>query len=82
MAVCFYCKVERTSSDDLPFFESRLEGTKAASLCATCGYYEVAHGYNEKRSNPVPPPATVGHSYSPGGAWPTDLFYCGCRGWD
>lgn len=82
MATCPYCKTARKSSLDLPFFESRGEGTAYAGMCRECGLLEVAHVYEAKRVYPKPLPDTLGHVYAPRGAWDTDTFYCGCRGWD
>ena len=67
-----YCGTARPSSFDLAFFESRGPGSAAASrICGHCGYYEVAH---TKRD--------LGHAFEPHGPFPSDTYYCGCRGWD
>lgn len=82
VAKCTYCG--RTNPSDaqlkgyssLPFFEFRGEGSKAAAICK-CGYAEVAHGCERDQQRRF----TCG-DYTPRGAWDSDLFYCGCRGWD
>lgn len=81
-AICMYCKAIRHSDPSLPFFESREDGTRASTVCAHCGFYEIAHQYEESRVHKEPLPQTLGHDYRPRGAWQFDSFYCGCRGWD
>lgn len=78
------CGREEPSSQSLPFFEYRGEGsTVATTSCKTCRYRKVAH---ERAVND--PAAThlhhiiVGHDFEPVGGFDHDSFYCGCRGWD
>lgn len=79
-ASCGYCRTQRPSADDLPFFLYRGPGSEYASTqCISCGYSVVAHtteNWARGRSlicqnftsNPD------GHEF--------DSYYCGCRGWD
>lgn len=74
------CGKIRPSSDDLPFYEYRGEGSKyAVDSCATCAYVAAVH-------QPVNPhtdrPGVIDHPFTPRGPHDYDSYYCGCRGWD
>lgn len=72
MASCSCGRSEPSNSEGLAFFESRAEGSKIATEICTCGYALIAH--TEHR---ITCPTFVAR-----GPWPTDIYYCGCRGWD
>lgn len=78
-AKCPYCKTPAPSSNDLPFFEYRGEGSRDAMIgCKNCGYYAVAH------TSPLPR-HLAGHvcgKFEPQGGMQFDSYYCGCKGWD
>ena len=68
------------SSTALAFFEYRGPGSKSATeSCSDCRYHAVVH-------QPINPstgrPGIITHKFIPRGDVGTDLFYCGCRGWD
>lgn len=68
------CGKERSSSDELAFFEYRGHGSRAAAVhCKNCGYYPVAHEKDNVRHC---------GNFEPHGPYEFDHFYCGCRGWD
>lgn len=74
-AKCFCGRIV-PSSEKLPFFESRDEGTRMATdTCKNCRYAEVAHRGETRNKK-------VCENFEPMGAWQYDTFYCGCRGWD
>jgi hypothetical protein len=78
MARCL-CKRTEPSALELPFFEFRGEGSRAATdLCKHCGYALVAHTAEVMARNK----ALKCTSFESHGAWEFDLYYCGCRGWD
>jgi hypothetical protein len=72
------------SSLDLAFFEFRGEGSRAATEICTCGYSIAAHQESAPKSydgrTAVEQRGCTG--FTARGPWETDLFYCGCRGWD
>lgn len=76
------CGMEMPSSTDLSFFKFRGQGSRdAESDCAICRFHEVAH----VRANELNEPHLArvrGHEFTPHGAFESDAFYCGCRGWD
>lgn len=79
-AMCSPCKSLVDSSPMLAFFEYRGPGSKSATEgCGECGYHKVVH-------QPINPstgrPGITTHEFTPRGDVGTDLFYCGCRGWD
>jgi hypothetical protein len=92
-ARCYFCQTEVNSSQSLPFFEYRGEGSRpAAENCKHCGYFECAHDpahletlvHNRDGSRR---PTVVEDGRCPGGFEPRggvelDSYYCGCRGWD
>jgi hypothetical protein len=78
-AVCS-CGAAADSSPSLAFFEYRGPGSKSATeLCQDCGYHKIVH-------QPINPstgrPGITTHEFTPRGDVGTDLFYCGCNGWD
>ncbi len=79
-AKCASCKNTRPSSMDLAFFEYQGPGSPSALDTCKCGYYRVAHEYNENRINKEPIRCRVG-GFAPVGPR-DDKFYCGCQGWD
>ena len=81
------CRSEKPSSLDLAFFEWRGEGSPAAVEHCVCGYHAVAHDPQVTRTYVRGNQQTVVErgecsGFRPRGAWDTDLYYCGCRGWD
>ncbi len=87
-ASCTYCGETAPSSPSLAFFEDRGPDSKRANeTCAICLCYEVAH---QPRGDDAPIsmrgkiPSVIGepHDFKPHGAYKTDGFYCGCRGWE
>lgn len=77
-AICDCGRIER-SSEDLPFFEFRGEGSRAAKItCKHCHYHDVAHTPETMATNS----ALKCTNFEPHGPFEFDLFYCGCRGWD
>jgi len=71
------------SDPGLAFFESRDEGTRAATeSCKHCGYTTVAHLLVPTRTqrNVVAEGRCPG--FEPKGAWEYDSYYCGHGGWD
>lgn len=75
------CGSERPSTLDgsLAFFEFRGEGSRAAlTTCKNCGYGDQAHTPEVMARNK----ALKCTNCEPHGAYPYDLFYDGCRGWD
>lgn len=54
----------------LAFFEDRSETSRMALHQCVCGYMDTAPGKHED------------HAFQPHGAWETDAYYCGCKGWD
>jgi len=69
------CGAERSSDYALAFFEYRGENSRAATVsCLHCGYYEEAHDGR--------PHTHICEHFEPHGAYDTDIFYCGCRGWN
>ncbi len=79
-AKCAECSRTAPSSDKLAFFEFRGEGSKSAQMLCKCGYYEVAH--ERKRESGDPHLRDVCEKFTPHGPYETDLYYCGCSGWD
>lgn len=84
VAHCTYCgaRAARPSlSEALAFFEYRGEGSQAATdQCATCGCVAAAHAPRK-----LPFASLNGitdHPFVAHGPWETDLYYCGCRGWE
>jgi hypothetical protein len=65
------CKVV-PSSNELPFFEYRGEGSREATLICKCGYHQVAHDKGNTRCK----------TFTPKGPQQFDKHYCGCMGWD
>lgn len=81
VAVC-QCGRTKPSSEDLAFFEHRGEGSRVAlERCGTCSYTEFAHKRALEPSNGHLK-HIIGHDFTPIGGLETDIFYCGCRGWD
>lgn len=82
MATCSYgCGIVSPSNPDLPFFEDRSEGSRAATqTCKHCRCYPQAHQPRETGEYP----SVIGkpHPFEAHGEYSADLFYCGCRGWD
>ena len=86
------CGAVRPSGRDLPFFEYRGEGSRAAiEGCAVCGYSECAHDpahmetlVHKRDGSRRPTVVEDGRctGFVPSGPWRYDGFYCGCRGWD
>ena len=71
------CGATRPSSLALAFFEFRGQGSDpAVKRCRHCSYVDVVHdpAYSHYKKQD--------HDFTPHGAWDTDTFYCGCRGWD
>ena len=88
MAKCALCGKMAESSPDLPFFESRDLGSRAERQCHKCGYYtqdiplvkgKVCY---RNTSTPIPSVCINKGEKCKYGPWDTDLYYCGCRGWD
>lgn len=86
-ARCASCQTVVASSDKLPFFEDRGEGSReAVEACRICKCFEKAH--HPRTDGPASGigkiPSVIGtpHPFEPHGAWEFDLYYCGCRGWD
>lgn len=75
------CGRTRASSPDLEFFEYRGPGSPSATESCRCGFYKVAHEYDETRVSKQPIKCRVG-GFSPRGDIGTDLYYCGHGGWD
>ena len=74
---CGSCGKTTPSSESLPFFEFRGEGSpQALNSCKHCGYHKVAHAPGKMHST------NVCDHFEPKGAWEFDLHYDGCRGWD
>ena len=85
-AVCG-CGTRRPSSLDLAFFEYCGPGSRDAVGMCVCGYADVAHDPNVMRTRVPSNRQTVIElekcsGFRPRGARETDMFYCGCRGWD
>lgn len=87
-AVCL-CKKTRPSSDypNLAFFDYRGVG-HGKEDCKNCGYTEVVHqpggnpmSVSYKRMFPKWPDNCC-KVYERTVSWETDIYYCGCRGWD
>lgn len=70
-AKCWYCKTEKPSNANLPFFEYCGEGTTRAKSCKHCGIIHPGVKSWSKCNN-----------YVPRGDTGVDAYYCGCRGWD
>jgi hypothetical protein len=67
---------------DLPFFEYKGEGSKAAmEHCKICGFFEVAH-VGPKMGEWMKDRQPKDHPFEPHGAYEFDSYYCGCWGWD
>lgn len=76
------CGKTETSHSELPMFQFRGEGSRAATeTCGECNYHPIAH---ERAKDPTQLHLKHirGHEFSPAGSFDFDLFYCGCRGWD
>ena len=69
------CGKVRESNWDLPFFEYRGDGSRAAVDFCKCGYAMTAHLLPSK-------PRNICHRAEKHGAWPHDIWYCGCNGLD
>lgn len=81
VAAC-QCGRTKPSNESLAFFEYRGEGSRVAlERCGTCSYTEVAHKRALEPGNDHIKHITA-HDFTPIGALETDIFYCGCRGWD
>lgn len=86
---CIYCKKEKMSSLDLPFFEYQGEGSYSSTVCKHDGYAKVAHrdgryaSFNGNRGKLIPTMClNRGLAYEPRGDIGYDNHYDGCRGWD
>lgn len=82
VAHCTYCgaRAATPSGTARAFFEYRGAGSAAATdRCATCGCLAAAHG---ARNPFTDRPGITDHPFVAHGPWDTDLYYCGCRGWD
>lgn len=78
-AICT-CGALSPSSDTLPFFEFRGEGSKTATnRCRNCSYYVSAH--DDKAAGLTANKFICSH-FVPSGPWRYDSFYCGHAGWD
>lgn len=82
------CGATSPSSRKLPFFLFRGEGSyHALDNCKHCRYGQMAHDPAEMAKNvPHNRRTVVEDGLCPGfeahGAYETDIYYCGCRGWD
>lgn len=78
-AVCPSCNDNPEPSDvNLPFFEYRGPGSHRANcMCKNCGFYDVAHVEPRK-----PNSMCQCRNFEPHGPYDTDLYYCGCWGWN
>lgn len=75
-AKCAHCQNMKPSSEELPFFEFKGEGSHHAVEMCTCGYSKTAHeasGYCERGKC---------FEFTPRGPAEHDSYYCGCQGWD
>lgn len=85
MARCGIDHGTTPSSQSLPFFQFRGEGSLAAiDSCLHCGYSKFAHGEEASRwKNGKTAVENAGcPGFEPHGPWDYDLYYCGCRGWE
>lgn len=64
---------------DLAFFEYMGAGSRYATDVCACGYARSAH---EKKLRGERVSALVCDAFTARGERATDLYYCGCRGWD
>lgn len=81
IASCASCGKERPSSTELPFFQDRSKGSRAGTdTCKHCRYAPAAH--ERKKEGAAHLQRSVCDNFEPIGEFPTDSFYCGCRGWD
>lgn len=71
------CGREEPSSPNLPFFQFRGEGSPEATDVCVCGFYDTAH---EAKRTGRRVSSAVCDEFTPRGPLPTDIFYCGCRG--
>ena len=79
-ARCCSKKTDKPSSFNLAFFEFRGVNSRVALIsCKNCGYHKVAH---EKKLNGETKNKSICDRFQPHGAFDTDRYYCGCRGWD
>lgn len=79
MALCETCGKQIASSLDLAFFEYRGSGSERANTqCKKCNYHLKAHLPEVMAKNN----RLKCTEFEPRGAFDTDLYYCGCRGWD
>lgn len=88
-ATCPHCERRAPSNPELPFFEARGPGSEwARKHCRQCRCFEVAH---QPRGDDAPEflrgkiPTVIGEPHAFEAmteGWPTDSFYCGCRGWE
>lgn len=71
MASCRYCGHTVPSDKHmLAFWEDRSAlSERAIRQCKHCGYYDTV-------------PKHTDHKFESHGAWDTDAYYCGCKGWD
>lgn len=79
------CQCGRTepSSKNLAFFEYRGEGSRVAlERCAVCAYSVIAHERAKTDPTARHIKHILEHEFEPVGGLETDVFYCGCRGWD
>jgi hypothetical protein len=79
-----YCGSIIDSSLSLAFFEYRGEGSnQAIDTCKHCRMYKCAHEYDASRLDAR---TVVEKGHCPGfesaGPAETDIYYCGCRGFD
>lgn len=85
IARCSYgCGDAVPSHPKLAFFEDRSEGSRAATqTCKHCRCYPQAHEPSE-RWTPTGYPSVIGkpHPFEAHGEYSTDLYYCGCKGWE
>lgn len=92
MATCYPGCKPRPSSQSLAFFRYRGAGSPDATEKCVCGYMECSHdpecmakqarGRQTKWKNPTVIEQGKCSGFRPHGPHDTDLFYCGCRGWD
>lgn len=82
-AICPHCREMRPSDPSLAFFEDRSEGSASAlDQCAECGYSTRAPQHGDPSIPLRPHIKSTHHTFVPSKGRDTDLFYCGCRGWD
>lgn len=80
MAVC-HCGEKRPSSTSLAFFDTAER--RAASRCQHCRYAPIAHHVDVRNRPHMVKAMRDGHDFEQTDpATLTDIFYCGCDGWD